>query len=459
MTTRLTVSEPTISKLLKFNSLLFSLFLVIQLGIVKLFHLDSLEEVMEFHWQFVDSSLLKSAPLETIFLNHAQPPMLNLLVFIFLQLPFNIYQAFIIFNAICMSIVCLIIFNILSKAVNRFIAIIFSLTYCALPSVLLNVSYPFYTCVSALGYSLIVYGFWKTFHRSKIGVVFFVIGLMVVNNTRTSFTFLHVAILITLFIVLNLRMIRHNTPLLLVLAFTGVLSLVVPTKNLLLYDFFGSSSWINQTVASGWKLNAPLGYFPTPEKIKVNYPDLVCRNIHTQLDIQERKSNGHPNFHSCLVLEYSKILESQGLDGYSLGKHIRSIYGYTLEYLSLPDSYMFLNNRDQIWFYSELMKLPQLSITLQLFQYGGTYSVRFTLVLILILLAISLFRKPDEFIKFSFLLLSLHFLTYTLSEGIESRRHIFEVEFLYVILLPILLKKFRRGDVATLDRRNHNKIK
>ena len=130
MTTRLTVSEPTISKLLKFNSLLFSLFLVIQLGIVKLFHLDSLEEVMEFHWQFVDSSLLKSAPLETIFLNHAQPPMLNLLVFIFLQLPFNIYQAFIIFNAICMSIVCLIIFNILSHIfINIFLVYLISKTY------------------------------------------------------------------------------------------------------------------------------------------------------------------------------------------------------------------------------------------------------------------------------------------------------------------------------------------
>jgi hypothetical protein len=267
------------------------------------------------------------------------------------------------------------------------LALSVSIFQAILPSVILNIAYPFYTCVTALGYSLIAFGFHLTKRYTLRSLSAFSTGIILLTFTRQSFTLVHVLLSCLWFYFLGKDRFResklHLKKLLLTLF---LLTMILPAKNLYYYGFFGSSSWLPQTLASGWKLSSPLGPFPSPSKIAETYPTLKCSSVHTRSDVMFVKSNGQPNFHSCLLLEYSKVVLKNGLEGYDPEKHLKGIIDYVGEYFSLPDEYKFLTNRENIRFYAELMEIPQLAVTYTFFTKGSTHELRLILIFPIILL-------------------------------------------------------------------------
>lgn len=419
--------------------LLFLIFFCLQIFLIQFSHLNTLSWVLDHHWQFVDRHVLETRPLETLFYLNSQPPLLNLLVLFFSKSPLGLYSTFIIFNAICMSLVCIFIFLLIKAKVNSKLAWFFSLSYCIFPSVLLNVSYPFYMCIASLGFALSFFGFYKSSSRKLLGLLVFCIGLLLLFYTRSSFTLLHVIILMYLFYYFRLRKKVDVRKFVSILLAVFLLCLALPLKNFFQYGFFGTSSWTAQMITYGWRIQQPIGLIPDPKLIVVTYPSLTCDHIHSYLDTQLYRYDGLPNFHSCYEIEYSRTISSRGLSDYSFSRHARSLYAYFFEYLSLPDTYMFLKNRNEIWFYAEFMKIPQLAITIKPFLNGGTYNPRLIIPIVWLYLVFQLRKARDSFMVFSSFLLSLHFLTYFLTDGSESRRYIFEVESIYAVMLALMI--------------------
>ena len=419
---------------------LFFFFFTVQYFFIKFFNLDSLSSVLDTHWQFLDLNYLQSDSVGAIFFNHAQPPLLNLIVWFLQKVPYDLYQSFILLNCLCMSSVTFIIYRILVERTSTKFARSFSIFYAVLPSVILNITYPFYTCIVALGYTLIAFGFHLVRTRTIHSIFFFSLGIIIVVFTRQSFTFFHVFLSCAWLYFLGRKEFGDNKiKIRASLVALFIITLLLPIKNLYYYGFFGSSSWLPQTLSSGWKITTPLGPFPSPREIMNEYPNIKCRQVHSNPDLRLEKSNGEPNFHSCLVLEYSKIVLENGLSGYSPTKHLKSIVDYTGEYFSLPDEYMFLTNREKIRIYAEFMKIPQLAITYKLFPQGSTHELRIVLILPAILF-LTVLRKRSNYLTISLILMVLiHFLTYTFSEGAESSRFVFEVEPLFSLLLGFFL--------------------
>ncbi len=438
MTVRDTFTN-TLNKALQRYTFFFLVFIV-QYSFVKLLQLDSLSSTLTTHWQFLDLSYLESDSVSAILLDHAQPPFLNLVVWLLLKMPYDLYQSFIVFNCICMSSVSFIIYRILIQRTSLKFARYFSFFYAVFPSVILNISYPFYPCLVALGYSLIAYSFHLVRIRATHSIIFFCLSILVVSFTRQSFTIFHILLSCVWFYYISKNEFREaKINVKAVLAGLFFLTLLLPVKNLYYYGFFGSSSWLPQTISSGWKIDTPLGPFPSPSKIIDTYPAIKCPRTHTNPDLRIEKTNGDPNFHSCLVIEYSEIVLKNGLNGYSPAKHLKSIVDYIGEYFSLPDEYMFLTNREKIRIYAEFMEIPQLAITYKLFTQGSTHELRLILIIPPILLLTYFRKRSDNLTNSLIFVVVIHFLTYTFSEGAESSRFVFEVESFFILMLGLCL--------------------
>ena len=171
--------------------------------LIRFLELNTLEKMIEIHWQFLDIPLLLSDPLKSLLYQHSQPLMLNALIVAFSFFSKNIYEVFIVFNLVCTSIVSIIIFTLvkhISKE-NRFSFIVCTIFFLS-PSTQLYSVYPFYPCVTALGYSLLLYSFYLAATRRSYSLVFFCLSTSLLTLTRGSFSFLHVAFFSVVFVFL-----------------------------------------------------------------------------------------------------------------------------------------------------------------------------------------------------------------------------------------------------------------
>lgn len=411
--------------------------------------LNTLEHLLHYHWQFMDFSSLLESPSKSLLYLHSQPPLLNFIVWLLLLLPGTLYGNFLILNAFCVAIVSLIIFIISRHYLRSTLgALAITLLYMVTPATLLNAAYPFYPCLTTVGYALLVYSFFIAALKPRLSLFLFVFSLVYLGLLRISFTPLHVLFYCGVFYLYardKIRAPRLLASFLLALC----LSLAVPVKNYILYDFFGSSTWVPLNMAKGLAQKGTLEYFPSPQEIKDAYPELTCTHSYDVRDTALVKQDGMPNFNSCYIIEYGKIVKAKIWEQYSLKKHVLSIVASTARYFSPPDKYFMLQNRPAIEHYADLMQRVNLNLHIEKEFNQKTYEFNIEVLTLLLVLAaaIATLYSRDPFLYVCYLVFVCHFFSHVLTDGAEGARFVYDIEFLFFLFFAFIynaLKERRR---------------
>ena len=432
---------------------IFILTSFITYSLIKIFNLGTLDDILESHWQMLDIPLLVSEPIQSLLYLHAQPPLLNALIFLAHKIGGSAYENFILFNSLFIGTVSAIIFKslLLNKCSVR-IALFLTISYVIFPSTLLNVAYPHYPCLSALGYALLLYSFVVVKKDFRWSLIFFSAACIWLSLSRSSFSLVHTIFFIVLFFVYTRRLIVFKSSLVFVMSLTLIFSVAIPIKNLILYDFFGTSSWSSLNLAQGFGVPNQHHYFINAAEINELYPHVECKNSYHIQDTASFKSSGEPNYNSCLVLEHSNIIKSKKLAGYSVLTHAKNFIVNTMEYFSPSDKYMFLSNRTQITSYANFVNYLQLTLPftelVKSFSFGSSTERIFEIRLLLMFLIISgtffAVTKRNAFMTICLIIVIIHYATHTLTDGNESKRFVFDIEFIFFIIAGFLLNEFRK---------------
>jgi hypothetical protein len=408
-------------------------FTVVSLLIIRLFSLDMLGKTLETHMQFLDIPLLREMPLQSILYTHSQPPLLNVITWILSLLPTDLYLNFIIINTLCSYFTGLVIYAIAkhylcSKSKAWFLTALYWIS----PAAFLYTTYPFYPCLTAIGYSGLVYSFFIAAQNPRSSLKLIVVCIIYLCLLRSSFTILHgIAVFITYYFYCSTK------PTIRTLTWASVILVIsigiVPAKNFILYDFFGSSSWGPLNVAKGMGIHDGLGPFPLPEAIREKYPNLYCDNVYGIQDKEDKRRNGQVNFNSCYLIEYAKIVKRTLWESYNHKTHLKIARDSSFVYFSPPEKYPFVENRVLIASYANA--------------YNGLFmvapvagkEVRLLLFVLLVLSGYFLFKTRDKFIAVSLGIVIVHFFSHVLVDGGESSRFVFDIEFIFWIFLAIII--------------------
>lgn len=405
---------------------------------VKFLDLDTLSSVFESYWQYLDLPELLADPFKSLLYFHAQPPLLNTIVFLISQFPGDLYNKFIIINSISIALVAQIIFTIISTSTGlRSLGIIIGCSYIVFPSTLLNAAYPFYPSITTLGYAVLIYAFYIAKRETTKSILYFIVAITYLSLLRSSFSILHTLIFILLYYFCFKIYFHKNFLLLGSLVITLSLSLIVPIKNWYLYDFFGSSSWAPLNVAYGVGIQRENGYFIPPKKIRETMPLLECKYSYHFQDQSDIKHNGMPNFNSCYVLEFAKLVKSENLRGYEPLKHIKYFLTNTAIYFSPSDKYRQLSNRLQIERYADFFNIIQLTIPLTV-----KHEIRGLLIILLIASMAVCYLRKKLFMAVCVATIVFHYMSHTLTDGYESQRFIIDIEFIFFIITGLILVEF-----------------
>ena len=445
---------PQLEKFEKFHGfLIFILTSLIAYSLTKILNLDSLEDVLVSHWQILDIPVLVSEPIQSLLYLHAQPPLLNALIFLAHKIGGPAYENLILFNSLFIGTVSAIIFkSLLIKKCSIRIALFLSVSYAIFPSTLLNVAYPFYPCLTALGYALLLYGFVMVKQDFGWSVIVFSTACILLSLSRSSFSLVHTIFFIVMYFLYVRKLIVFKSSLVFILALTLLLSLAIPIKNFIFYGFFGSSSWSSLNLAKGVGILNQHGYFINAKKIKELYPYLECKNSYHSQDTADSKTSGSANFNSCLVLEYSNIIKSKKLAGYSALTHVNLILRNTLVYFSPSDKYTFLSNRTQIASYANFVNYLQLTLPLTEFlksfgfsTHQEVFEIRLLLVGLIIIGTVFAITKRNACMVICLTIIIIHYASHVLTDGYESKRFVFDIEFIFFIIGGLLVNEFRKS--------------
>lgn len=423
------------------NRLIFFGFgFILTYSITKYFQLDSLEWVLGTHWQILDLKYLIKDPFHSLIYLHSQPPLLNFLIWIMSLNSFGIYSSFIVVNCLAIAVVSLILFDILFYYLqSNYVSLIITIAYLISPSVLLNISYPFYPVLDTLGYALLVYSFFKIKSNTNFSIKLFAFSICYLSLLRASFSLPGAIVLSAIYIFY----IRKHISMKKILSYFFVSYLVilsVPLKNLYLYDFFGNTSWYPINLAMGFSSpeKMTLGTQPEPVDIKKHLPNLTCKHSYGVVDTELTKSNGEPNYNSCLFFEYGKSQLPNIIHGFSLATYIKNVSYSIFQYFNTPESYYFLQNRDKLKNYPFYYDISFVTL-----HYKYCCGIRL-LCLFLIFFSINrLIKTKDPLLFWILTIFFIHFFTHVLIDGAHSRRHVFDIEFIFFILFSLLISQKR----------------
>ncbi len=410
------------------HAVLLAGFCFIAWTLVHAFHLNTLSFVFQAHWQFLDRPELARAPLESLLDLHSQPPLLNAIVWALGADSPALYERFVILNAICAGLTAFILYHIVAHYLKHGAALIIALLYLITPPTLLNIAYPFYPCLTALGYALMVYAFHCIATRPKLALAAFVIAISYLTLLRSSFSPLHTVFFCALFYYFS-RATLSKKQLACGFIIALILALAVPIKNHMRYGFFGASSWAPLNLSQGLGIQNSLGGFPTPTAIKKAHPEISCTHTHGPQDSKLIKSDGAANYNSCLMIPYGKHVGSEIPAHYTLQNHLRNIATSTLSYFAPPYTYHFLKNREAIPAYLAAADIFYLDLHLTPYR-----EIRVLLLLILALATYTTLKTRDPFLTACLIILLVHYTTHSLTDGGEGNRFIYDLEFLFYVM-------------------------
>lgn len=414
--------------------LLFLVFVIVYMWGIQWAGLNTLGNSLETHMQFLDLQLLKEKPFKSLLYMHSQPPLLNLIAWLLAIIFPDLYIGFIITNIACTFIIGLIVYKVTFYYLDNLkLSIGLTVFFLLSPSVILNTAYPFYPILTALGYAVLVYSFFIVKEQRLFSVLIFSVAIIYLSLLRSSFSILHAIF----FLILYFFYTRKNIPLKWMVRSAFIILIliaVVPVKNYFLYGFFGSSSWAPLNLAKGFGIGDEIGPFPTSEKIRLVKPELSCKKSYGIQDNTDIKANGNINFNSCYLIEYAKVRSKDVIKQYNFEMHLSNIKKYIWIYFSPPDKYIFLQNRIHISSYANMMNGFMMSASID------GHEIRLLILLILFAAIYFSFVKKDKFLLLLLIVFFTHFFSHVLLDGEESNRFVFDIEFLFYILVAIVIK-------------------
>jgi len=422
-----------IEKAISSKILLFFLFFIALYGIVIFFNLDTLHSVLDNHWQTADIEGLKKDPISALLHLHSQPPLFNFFFWFFSTIPGGAYDNFVIFNCLCQSLIALIVFEITSQILKSKVGgIVIGLLYLISPPVLLNSAYAFYPALTSMGFAILIYGFFVINKQPRYASILIGFSICYLYMIRSSFSLPAAIILLCIYLYLGRK---HITKVFLASIVTSSLLILLslPIKNYVLYGFFGSSSWTPLNFIMTFSVKTPLGPFATPEKIREAYPNLQCKRSYGLLDTEDKKANGEPNYNSCYYVAYLNEIAPDILKSFNLMTYLRNIKHNAGSYFDTPDGYYFLMNRDKIETYTFAYNLSFLTL---FFKY---HQIRVACILLIFYLIYRVKKDKEQFPAIMLTVLALHFFAHTLTDGGESRRHVFDIEFTFYLIFAMLI--------------------
>jgi hypothetical protein len=424
---------------------LFLFFFSLLYFVVIFFNLDTLHSVLDNHWQTADIAALKKDPAKALLHLHSQPPLFNFFYWLFSLMPGEAYDYFVLFNCLCQSIVTLILFEISSRILKTpFRGALLALFYLLSPPVLLYSAYAFYPALTSMGFAILIFGFFLIKEKPKLSGILIAFSICYLYMIRSSFSLPAALILLSIFIYLS----RKNLSKLMLISITTISTVVLlslPLKNYLMYGFFGSSSWTPLNLIMSLGVKTPLGPFPTPEKIRQAYPELECKKSYGLLDTEDKKANGEPNYNSCYYIAYINHVMPSITEAFRLPAYLRNVKGNIGAYFNTPDGYFFLKNREQIELYATAYNLSFITLFFKFHQ------IRVACILLVLYLAYRVKKDRQLFPSILLTVFSLHFFAHVLTDGGESRRHVFDIEFIFFITFSMFIASF-------LEKRRRDKI-
>ena len=412
----------------------FGLFFLVLYCVVIHFNLDTLSSVLDNHWQTADIEGLKKDPIAALLHLHSQPPLFNFFFWLMAVIPGDAYDHFVVFNCLAQSLVGLIVVEISSRYLRSSVGgLAIGILYLLSPGVLLNSAYAFYPPLTSMGFALLIYAFFVLQDKPRFASVLIGFSICYLYMIRSSFSLPAAFILLCIF-AYSSRKYLSKVFLVSTLAFSVSILLSLPIKNYLMYGFFGSSSWSLSNLIITFRINTPLGVFATPEAIRAKYPNLQCKKSYGLLDTEDKKTNGEPNYNSCYYVAYINAQMPNVKDNIDVGAYLANIKHSIGSYFDTPDGYYFLMNRGKIEPYITAYNFGLLTLPFKFHQ---------TRVAIILLVFYLIYRVKKDKVQFPSILLAvltLHFFAHVLTDGGESRRHVFDIEFIFYLVLAMLIR-------------------
>ena len=421
----------------KFKVIAFASFFLILYGAVIFLQLDTLSSVLDNHWQTADIVRLKQDPIAALLHLHSQPPLFNFFFWLMAVIPGDVYDHFVIFNCLAQSLVALIVFEISRHYVKSgFAGLMIAILYLLSPAVLLNSAYAFYPPLTSMGFALLIYAFFVFKDRPKFSAVLIGFSICYLYMIRSSFSLPAAFILLCIFAFIIRRYISK-----VFLASTLLISIAIllalPIKNYMMYGFFGSSSWTPLNLVMTFSIKTPLGLFATPEVIRKEYPNLQCKKSYGLLDTEDKKVNGEPNYNSCYYVAYiNEQMPNVVWKNFNLRTYLGNVKHNIGSYFDTPDGYYFLKNREKIELYITAFNTGLLTLPFKFHQ------TRVAMILLVFYLIYRVRKDKAQFPSLVLTVLALHFFAHVLTDGGESRRHVFDVEFIFYIIFSMFVAAF-----------------
>ena len=416
---------------------------------------------LEWYWQVLDPQLLAERLLESVFFLHAQPPLFNLMLGVGLKLSPD--HALLLFHLVFLGLgvlLAVVIYVLLTRfGLSPLIAAVLVLLYATSPNWLMYENWLFYDFPNAValvlaGAALLQFG--RT--GSTRWLFGFFVLLAVVVWTRSIFHLVWFAACVGLVMVARHRRWRTigaaaAVPLVLIVALFA--------KNLVVFDFFGSSSWLGMSLTrlttaemdpverTAWvdegrlspvALVPPFSPVETYESVGVPITDCGIPALGWRM-----RSTGAPNFNHLAYLEVSRtsladaltvIRSNPGLYLSSVGAACARFFWSPVNYPPFQDNLVATASTYRL--FESTVNLPPVAAMLALLAmaYGGIRGWRWLR---------GTGSGEDAFFAFSVFTIGWVFCVSSLLELGENFRFRFAVEPLVVVILGAMLAHLVRG--------------
>ena len=434
-------------------AVVFLLFFTLELTAVFALELDTLSLLLRHHFQIADLHSLEAAPFTSWIYIHSQPPLFNSLVALLSYFNGKVYTDLVVLNCLCTALTALVILYISNQfaASRKWLGYCAALLYLLAPSTLLYSAYPFYPALTSVGYAALALSFFTNKTHKIFSLVLLCVAVIYLTLLRTSFppTIALIVLGIYFFVIDNRLSSKRSILLVTVCCLVPVTAIY--TKNFILYDFWGSSSFAPLNMMKGFDVPVQPNYFPTPEQIKQVHPHLQCERSYRLIDRAIFKHDGGPNYNSCYWLAFAQAHKSTAWSEYAFKPHVRRVVSHLAKYFSLPDKYQFVSNRANIAQYADTFNTIFLPLPMR-----EGYTIRMSLFFLLLLMPWLLYRYPDKRLISLCAVVAIHMASHVLTDGDESDRFVFDIEFCFYIFAAyagamLMLKKESRAPIAGVN--------
>lgn len=194
-------------------------------------------------WQTAPLEMLRESPIETIFYYHSQPPLFNLLGSVIGNIfyPFHLdalYTLNILLGCLIIYMTGIILEYLVPSGLIRSIVLIFVALY---PALFLYETYILYDHLTAFWVVLCV--FWALRFKSSQHTYYLYWFFVTLNLLVLTRSFFHPILLLVFLLILPFCIVSSRRWFLLICTSICTVTLIFLIKNLLVFGFFGLSSW------------------------------------------------------------------------------------------------------------------------------------------------------------------------------------------------------------------------